>query len=366
MKNSLLFAGLISLPVLLTSLFNPRSLPTPEGNLPCFIIDPEIPKNGPPGMVWIPGGTFTMGTSTDPQRRDEESPAHPVKVDGFWMDITEVTNAQFAEFVAATHYVTTAEKPIDWEELKKQLPPGTPKPPDELLQPSSMVFTMTTGPVDLNNFLNWWKFVPGADWKHPQGAGSDYTTIPDHPVVQVCWDDAVAYCKWAGKRLPTEAEWEFAARGGLKDSIYSWGNSKELNKYVNSWTGNFPYQNTKADGYVRTAPVKSFPANGYGLYDMAGNVWEWCSDYYRIDYYQTCADSGLVVNPQGPSTWYDPGQPYNEVRVKRGGSFLCNESYCSSYRVVARMATSYDTGQDHTGFRCVMTKEMWEEMRNEP
>lgn len=323
------------------------------------------PADGPPGMVWIPGGTYMMGTDTDPQRRSDETPAHPVKVDGFWMDITEVTNAQFAEFVKATGYLTTAERPIDWEELKKQVPPGTPKPADDLLQPASMVFTSTDHPVDLNNFLNWWKFVPGASWRKPQGDTSTIKGKNNHPVVQVSWDDAVAYCKWAGKRLPTEAEWEFAARGGTTDQIYAWGNDKQLAKHTNSWTGDFPYNNTHEDGYVTTAPVKSYEPNGYGLYDVAGNVWEWVSDYYHSEYYAACKLEGTLVNPQGPKHWYDPNQPFNEVHTKRGGSFLCNEVYCSSYRLTARMATSYDTGQDHSGFRCVMTQEQWEERRNE-
>lgn len=329
-----------------------------------FVQDTVVPKDGPPGMRWIPGGEYLMGTDTDPQRRSDEVPAHRVRVSGFWMDTTEVTNAQFSEFVKATGYVTTAERPIDWEELKKQLPPDIPKPDDALLQPASMVFTMTDRAVDLNDFLNWWTFIPGADWKHPQGPGSDIQDKMDHPVVQVSWDDAVAYCKWAGKSLPTEAEWEYAARGGLTTEIYPWGNDTALYKHVNSWTGNFPYENTETDGYLRTAPVGSYAPNGFGLYDMAGNVWEWCFDYYHAEYYQMVYEQGLQINPTGPDTWFDPNQPYNIVHVKRGGSFLCNESYCSSYRTTARMATSYDTGQDHSGFRCIMTPEMWEAIKD--
>lgn len=325
-----------------------------------WVADTVQPTDGPPGMRWIPGGEFLMGTDTDPQRRSDETPAHRVRLEGFWIDTTEVTNAQFAEFVQATGYLTTAEVPIDWEELKKQLPPDTPKPDDALLQPASMVFTMTDRPVDLNNYLNWWTFVPGASWKHPQGPGSEISDKMLHPVVQVSWDDAVAYCTWAGKRLPTEAEWEYAARGGQTSEIYPWGNDTTLYKHVNSWTGNFPYYNSEKDGYLRTAQVGSFPPNPYGLYDMAGNVWEWCSDYYHVAYFTQCATEGIWDNPKGPLSSFDPNQPYNIVRVKRGGSFLCNESYCSSYRTTARMATSYDTGQDHSGFRCVMTQEMWE------
>lgn len=319
--------------------------------------------DGPPGMVWIQGGEFMMGTDTDPQHREDESPAHKVTVDGFWMDITEVTNTQFAEFVAATGYITTSEKSIDWEELKTQVPPGTPKPPDEMLKAASMVFAKTEAPVDLNNFMNWWTFVQGADWKHPQGPLTTISEIPNHPVVHISWDDAVAYCKWAGKRLPTEAEWEFAARGGSPDAIYPWGTDKELAKYANSWQGSFPYLNTKEDGYFSTSPVKTYPPNNFGLFDIAGNVWEWCSDFYDAEYYKTCVTNGITNNPEGPEKPNDPNQPYNIVRVKRGGSFLCNDVYCSSYRITARMATSYDTGQDHSGFRCVMTTAQWEVMK---
>ena len=318
--------------------------------------DTLITISGPSGMVWIPGGEFIMGSDTDPQRRSDETPAHPVNIEGFWMDITEVTNAQFAEFVKATGYITTSEKPIDWEELKSQVPPGTPRPPDEMLQAASMVFTQTEMPVDLNNYLNWWTFIKGADWKHPQGPLTSIENKKDHPVVQVSWDDAVAYCKWAGKRLPTEAEWEFAARGGSMDAIYPWGNDKDLPKYTNSWQGNFPNVNTNEDGYNTTAPVKSFPANNYGVYEIAGNVWEWCSDWYDVNYYQDCLLKGEIINPAGPAKPNDPNQPFNLVRVKRGGSFLCNDVYCSSYRITARMSTSYDTGQDHSGFRCVKDK----------
>lgn len=328
-----------------------------------FVADTIAPADGPPGMIWIPGGEFIMGTDTDPQRRSDESPAHTVRLDGYWIDITEVTNADFAAFVKATGYKTTSERPIDWEELKQQVPPGTPKPADDMLQPASMVFTTTTEPVDLNNFLNWWSFVKGADWMHPQGPGSSIIGKENHPVVQVSWDDAVAYCKWAGKRLPTEAEWEFAARGGVIGAIYPWGDDKNLAQHTNSWQGNFPNVNTAEDGYKTTSPVKSYAPNKFGLYDMAGNVWEWCSDFYHVDYYKACLRQGTVTNPKGPEKSYDPNQPFNIVHSKRGGSFLCNEVYCSSYRVAARMATSYDTGQDHSGFRCVMTKEMWETMK---
>ncbi len=364
MNKNTKYLHLIMVISIITLLFNAcTKIKTSNSNSVSSIVltsNTPQPKDGPPGMVWINAGQFVMGTDSDPQRRDDESPAHQVKVDGFWMDITEVSNAQFAEFVKATGYITTSEMPVDWEELKKQVPPGTPKPPDEMLKAASMVFTKSDKPVDLNNYFNWWTFVQGADWKHPQGPLTNIDDKQNHPVVQVSWDDAVAYCTWAGKRLPSEAEWEFAARGGLKDSIYPWGNNKNLPKYTNSWTGHFPDLNTGEDGYKTTAPSKKYPPNNFGLYDIAGNVWEWCSDYYDANYYKICHEKGLVINPQGPDKSSDPNQPYNIVRVKRGGSFLCNEVYCSSYRVAARMSTSYDTGQDHSGFRCVMTQEQWE------
>ncbi|OUW34561.1 MAG: sulfatase [Flavobacteriaceae bacterium TMED179] len=307
----------------------------------------------PLGMVWIPKGDFMMG-SKGPQARPDEAPIHRVKVDGFWIDKTEVTNAQFATFVEATGYVTTAEKPVYWEEMKKQLPPDTPKPHDSLLQASSLTFKATNGPVDLNNYAAWWEWKPKASWRNPRGKGSFIEGKEDHPVVHVSWDDANAYAKWAGKRLPTEAEWEWAARGGLKDKKYPWGN-EEINDgkaKANSWEGSFPYNNTNKDLFFYSAPVKSFEANGYGLYDMAGNVWEWCSDWYHYDYYKTLSGK-TSTNPQGPKSSYDPFNPYIAQRIIRGGSFLCNDNYCSGYRVASKMKSSPDTGSQHTGFRCV-------------
>ena len=307
----------------------------------------------PVGMVWIPEGTFMMG-SEGPQARPDESPIHPVKVDGFWIDQTEVTNAQFAAFVEATGYVTTAEKPVDWEEMKKQLPPGTPKPHDSLLRASSLTFKSTNGPVDLNNYAAWWEWKPKANWMQPRGKGSSIQGKEDHPVVHVSWEDANAYAKWAGKRLPTEAEWEWAARGGLKDKKYPWGDEEISTGSVkaNSWDGSFPYKNTNKDLFFYTAPVKSFESNGYGLYDMAGNVWEWCLDWYNFDYYKTLKGK-ISTNPKGPEKSYDPYNPYIAQRIIRGGSFLCNDNYCSGYRVASKMKSSPDTGSQHTGFRCV-------------
>jgi formylglycine-generating enzyme required for sulfatase activity len=305
------------------------------------------------GMVRIAGGVFDMGGDND-QASPDEYPKHKVQVSSFYMDITEVTNAQFKKFVAATGYVTTAEKKPNWDELKKTLAPGTPKPADSILVAASLVFTSTTGPVDLNDYSSWWRWVKGANWKHPHGPNSTITGKDNYPVVQVSWDDAMAYCKWSGKRLPTEAEWEFAARGGKANNIYPWGNEhvNSGSPKANSWEGKFPYLNTKQDGYITAAPVHSYAPNGYGLYDMAGNVWEWCSDWYNYDYYKEL-EGKLTVDAKGPATSFDPQEPYTAKRSLRGGSFLCNDSYCSGYRVARRMKSSPDTGLEHTGFRCV-------------
>jgi formylglycine-generating enzyme required for sulfatase activity len=306
--------------------------------------------------VRIPGGEFWMGAiAGDPHARPDESPRHKVSVDAFSMDETEVTNAQFRKFVEATKYVTTAERKPDWEELKKQLPPGTPKPPDDVLVAGSIVFAPPAGPVPLDNAAAWWAFVPGASWRTPLGPGSSIDGKDDHPVVQISWDDATAYAKWAAKRLPTEAEWEWAARGGLTDQIYAWG-AEDVAKgkpKANTFEGRFPDRDEGADGFKGIAPVKRFAPNGYGLYDMAGNVWEWCSDWYRHDYYAECAKANVTRNPTGPKDSFDPEEPTVPKRVQRGGSFLCHDSYCASYRASARMKTSPDTGLSHSGFRCV-------------
>jgi formylglycine-generating enzyme required for sulfatase activity len=304
-------------------------------------------------MVWIEGGEFLMGSSDNDGSADEY-PQHKVKLTGFWMDQTEVTNAQFRKFVEATGYVTTAEKAIDWEEMKKQEPPGTPKPPDSLLAASSLVFHCSEHVVSLNDPSQWWTWVRGANWRHPQGPESSIEGKDNYPVVHISWDDANAYAKWAGKRLPTEAEWEYAARGGRINQSYPWGNEAvETGKpKANTWQGDFPNANTGWDGFKGLAPVKSFVANGYGLYDMAGNVWEWCGDWYDSDYYSEYKDR-IVIDPKGPSKSNDPMEPGLPKRVLRGGSFMCNASYCKGYRVSSRMKSSPDTGLEHTGFRCV-------------
>jgi len=305
-------------------------------------------------MVWIKPGTFMMGADNK-QAADDEYPKHKVIVDGFWMDATEVTNEQFAAFVKATGYITTAEQKPDWNELKKQLPPGTPKPDESLLVPASLVFTPPNHPVNLNDVGQWWSWQKGANWMHPHGPGSGIKGKEKEPVVQVSFYDAQAYCKWAGKRLPTEAEWEWAARGGLQNNIYPWGNEpvNQGKQKANIWQGSFPDKNTLQDKFYYAAPVASFPANGYGLYDMAGNVWEWCADLYNSKYYSQINLPQGIKNPQGPAKSFDPDEPYARKRVTRGGSFLCNDSYCSGFRVARRMKTTEDSGMENLGFRCV-------------
>lgn len=317
------------------------------------------PVNKPTGMVWIEGGEFSLG-SDDPTAIKVEYPAVKAYVKGFWMDETEVTNAQFEEFVKATGYKTLAERPVNWEDIKKQVPPGTPKPDDSLLQPGSLVFTPPNHAVSLDDYSQWWAWTNGASWKHPQGPGSSIEGKENYPVVHIAYEDAEAYAKWAGKRLPTEAEWEYAAQAGNNEAKFAWGNElKPAGTYMaNFYQGEFPYHNTKADGYERLAPVKSFPKNKYGLYETIGNVWEWTSDWYRPDTYARYKVGGMAEcrNPKGPQESYDPTDPLAPKRVIKGGSFLCSEMYCSNYRPNARMATAVDSGQEHLGFRCVKDK----------
>ena len=306
-------------------------------------------------MVIIEQGIFSMGASDQNGALNREYPIHKVKVNSFLMDIHEVTNAQFKTFIDESGYITTAEKKIDWEELKKQLPENTPKPDEELFEPGSLVFSMPKKVTSLIDFSQWWKWTKGANWKQPMGPNSSIIGIENHPVVHISYQDANEYAKWCGKRLPTEAEWEWAAKGGLNNNIYPWGNENvnDGEAKCNFWSGNFPLENNEKDGYILTAPVMKYPANKYGLYDMAGNVWEICSDWYDANYYKTLSENELTINPKGPKTWNYPREPNDPKKVVRGGSFLCNDSYCSSYRVSARMPYSKDTGMSHTGFRCV-------------
>lgn len=321
---------------------------------PAFKAVNRPPESAPAGMVWIPGGEFLMG-SDDPMAWEEERPAHQVRVRGFWMDQHEVTNAEFAAFVKATGYITDAEKAPVLEEIMAQLPPGTPPPDPKDLVPGSLVFSSPEQEVPLDDISNWWSWKHGATWRQPEGPGSTIEGREDHPVVQVSWNDAQAFCKWAGKRLPTEAEWEFAARGGLQGKNYVWGDESPTDEkvFANTWQGKFPSQNLQKDGYQRTAPVKSFSPNGYGLYDMAGNVWEWCHDWYDKYLFRTYEEEAVQDNPAGPASSRDPSQPYTPLRVQKGGSFLCHDSYCQRYRPSARQSSSPESGMSHVGFRCV-------------
>ncbi len=324
----------------------------------------------PKGMVWIPGGAFEQGAvPQDQMAMSHEKPAHGVIVDGFFMDETEVTNAQFKIFVAATGYKTVAEQEIDWEELKKQLPEGTPKPHDSIMQPGSLTFKKTKEPVtNLYDFSQWWRWTIGANWKHPNGPGSDIEGKDNEPVVHIAYDDALAYCNWAGRRLPTEAEWELAARGADLASVFTWGNDPNvLPEMANTWNGQFPVSNSREDGFENRAPVKTFPPNRLGLYDMAGNVWEWTSDWYNTNYYDTMAMRQVpVYNPMGPEAPFNERDPYAREKVVKGGSYLCSASYCASYRISARMATSLDSSQEHLGFRTVATVDMARSQKPRP
>ncbi|HET9486373.1 MAG TPA: formylglycine-generating enzyme family protein [Chryseosolibacter sp.] len=317
----------------------------------------DKPMEKIPGMVWIPGGAFVMGTD-ETEAYDHERPAHEVNLKGFWMDETEVTNEQFKVFVDATGYTTVAERKPKWEDLQKQSPPGTPPPPDSVLVPGALIFDPPKQPVMLNDYSQWWRWLPGTDWKHPDGPESNLDGRMHLPVIQVAFEDAEAYCDWAGKRLPTEAEWEFASRGGVERQRYAWGNDlKQGGRFMaNTFQGSFPNHNSAEDGFERLAPVKSFPPNAYGLYDMIGNVWEWTSDWYDVDYFKKLASAPVSNNPPGPEKPYDPNEPYAIKRVSKGGSFLCADDYCVNYRPSARQGTAFDSGMSNLGFRCVKDK----------
>jgi formylglycine-generating enzyme required for sulfatase activity len=330
-------------------------------------------------MVWIPGGEFEMGSDDRGEAicsiggvTKDAQPIHRVYVDGFWMDKTEVTNEQFEKFVKATRYVTIAERTPTTREF--------PTAPPENLVAGSVVFKPADHPIELKDHYQWWSYAKGANWRHPLGPDSDLSGKERHPVVHIAYDDAVAYANWAGKRLPTEAEWEFAARGGLSEKLYPWGDElkpgdtstsvtpdvrrgpiepggelKPGGKWMaNIYQGQFPMKDAGSDGFAGIAPVMQFPANGYDLYDMAGNVWEWCSDWYRPDYYAQLARTGGVTrNPRGPKVPFDPAEPMEQKRVHRGGSFLCTDQYCTRYMVGTRGKGEVTTGSNHLGFRCV-------------
>jgi formylglycine-generating enzyme len=341
-------AGAVGIVVLLRSLLG--GVPNAKVPVPAPAGPPEVAAGAQagrssPGMVWITGGTFWMG-GNDATTTDAE-PSHLVTVDSFWMDRTEVTNRRFSEFVKATGFVTVAERKPDPKDF-----PGVPL---GALVAGSAVFTPPKAAVSLENHLQWWDYVPGASWKQPDGPGSSIVGLDDYPVVHVCFNDAEAYARWAGKRLPTEAEWEFAARGGLDRNRYVWGNTRDTDgtPRLNNWQGRFPLQNLASDGFAGLAPVGSYPPNGFGLFDMAGNVWEWCSDWYRLGY--ETSGAGAVKNPSGPSSSLDPAEPGVPKRVQRGGSFLCSDEYCTRYLPGARGKGEPGSAASHVGFRCVLS-----------
>lgn len=314
----------------------------------------DFSANIPDGMVLVPGGVFSMG-AVNPvgimdgghEKMSDAQPVHSVYIDAFLMDKTEVTNAEFAAFVKATGYITVAEQKPSREEF-----PGAP---EENLVAGSIVFSPPPAKVPLNNHYQWWQYVKGASWKHPLGPGSGIEGKEHYPVVQIAWEDAQAYAKWCGKRLPTEAEWEFAARGGRPGELYAWGNQlKPDNKWMaNTFQGSFPDHDAAEDGVAGLSKVAVYPPNSYGLYDMAGNVWEWCSDWYRYDYYNVLSQDSISRNPGGPADPYDPQEPAAKKRIQRGGSFLCTDQYCTRYMVGTRGKGEYRSASNHIGFRCV-------------
>jgi formylglycine-generating enzyme len=338
-----------------THTFSVAEAAHPSAFLPTIENRDPAPANAPTGMAWIPGGEFSMGCK-DPrplpdggqEAMEDARPIHRVYVDGFWMDKTDVTNAQFEKFVKATGYITVAERKPKAKDF-----PGVPA---AKLVAGSVVFTPPLHPVSLADYSQWWSYVPGANWRHPVGPDSSIVGKANYPVVQIAFEDASAYAKWAGKRLPTEAEWEFAARGGMAGKTYAWGNAlhAEGKWMANTHQGHFPDRDTAEDGYSGIAPVGAFSANAYGLYDITGNVWQWTHDFYRPDYYAALSAGGKTArNPQGPATSFDPSEPGVEKRVQRGGSFLCTSEYCSRYILGTRGKGEVTSATNHIGFRCV-------------
>lgn len=307
------------------------------------------------GMVWIPGATFVMGNNHGPP---DEAPRHAVALDGFWIDKTEVTNAQFTAFVDATGYVTLPEKKPELRSLREGSDIEKLAILEEMNQPGSICSLPISSrdEIDGRGAYSWWQYLPGANWRHPEGPDSTISDRLDHPVVHLSWLDVQEFCKWANTKLPTEAQWEYAARGGHDGRVYPWGNTQQPNGewLQNIWQGEFPVEDTGEDGHTSTAAVGSFTPNDFGLYDMSGNVWEWCFDYYRPDYYFT----STIHNPTGPDESWDPQEPDIIKRVQRGGSFMCSDQYCIGYRVAARMKGEVDTGAFHTGFRTIITPDM--------
>ncbi|MDC3170553.1 formylglycine-generating enzyme family protein [Bacteroidota bacterium] len=323
--------------------------------------DKSISFETPNGMVWVEGKSYTKGAKqNDHYAMMREKPSHEVYIDGFYIDVTEVTNNQFQKFINETGYLTIAEREIDWDEMKKSLPAGTPKPHDSILQPGSLIFNDKLKKVDnMNNYFQWWRWQTGANWRSPKGPGSNIENKGNYPVVHIAYEDAKAYCEWANRRLPTEAEWESAAQGNYKNAVFPWGDETNLlDSNANTWQGNFPVKNESIDGYEMIAPVKSFPANSIGIFDMVGNVWEITGDLFNVNYYSEISTETELKNLKGASSCYNPSNPYEIQYVMKGGSFLCHDSYCASYRISARMGVSVSSGSDHTGFRTVATTEM--------
>jgi sulfatase modifying factor 1 len=342
---------------------------TPAGEFQLTKVDNNPSPGAPPeGMAWIPGGEFSMGANEPLDKDDvgmkatlDARPIHRVYVGGFYMDKTDVTNSQFVQFVEATGYVTVAERTPRAEDF--------PDAPPENLVAGSVVFSPPNRPVPLNNHFQWWSYVHGANWRHPGGPNSNIRGKDNFPVVHIAYEDAAAYAKWAGKRLPTEAEWEFAARGGQTGKPFVWGDRFHPNgKWMaNTHQGSFPNTDTGEDGFIGISPVAYYAPNPYGLYDMAGNVWQWTSDWYRPDYYRQLASIGGVArNPLGPPTPFDPSEPGQLKKVHRGGSYLCTDQYCSRYIVGTRGKGEISTGTNHLGFRCVMTREQWQTAHRKP